>query len=362
MQVFIDNVDLTANLALGSLRITLKANGVRSASLSLIDTLQRVHDGSDLRIFDNGQLLFGGIVNSVSGRFITPITEQFPLVQYDASSDGYNYIASRRTVNLYYQTATAGAIAQDLRSILSTDSITSGTISNGADVTQFKAQYKSVKEILDDLASVSGYVWYIDNERRLQFVEEQGVSNAPYELVRNGTFTDFNGLSWSGSLVNYANRVIVLGGNGSNGDQVILSKDEPDEIAERTQEAGGLSSGIYGAVVQDSNVRSQFWANVVADTHLRKYAIRQSTLAFSSFTPGWRPAQRLKVQIPQITGFPMMGPANIWYYLIESVDITFEPGDIVRYTMNCTRRKTGNFTSRKSAGFREYFETLVKKG
>lgn len=356
MDVYINNQKLPFFLQ-GSLQISRKTDGERSLSVSYVDEFPDVKDGDEVEVFDGTDKLFGGIVKSVSYQMFTPRSGLSPLVQVDIQSDGYNYIPSRRVTTISFNDTNVRNIVQSLLSNtnLGADKVFAGTIEDGP-VIDYSANTKNMKDILDELAAASGFVWYIDDSRRLQFGPMQGIVTSAFELVENGSFTDFNSLSWSGSIENYANRVFVIG------DGVSVARDEPDEINERKQEAGGQSSGVYGFVIEDSNIKSQAQAATVADNHLRKYAIRPGQLSFTSYTPGWLPGTKLKVQIKQITGINPTFPtiANVWYYVIEEVSLSAQAGGITEYSISAVRRQDANFSTQKTAGFVSYFRQIVK--
>ncbi len=365
-RVYLNNV-LINNILQATINISNKTNFERSLSISLYDVLQTfVQDGDEIEVFKGTggtNKLFGGIINGYSSQFITPLTETYPLFQTDISSDGYGVIPQRRIVTVSYSNTNVRDMVLDMLSStnLGAETILTGTISPTTDLPtiNYSAQFKSIAEVLDDLADASGHVWYIDNSRRLHFIEMQGTINAPYSInTFNGTFKDFNNLSWSGSTDNYSNKVFVVG------DGVSVAVESAAEISIRATEADGQGTGVYGYVIEDSNIKSQFQANQVANAHLRKYANSPGKLSFSTYTDGFAPGQKLLVQVFQITGFNPIPPnnPNIWYYLIEEVSIELEAGGIFKYNISATRRNNGNFSTQKSAGFTDYFKQIVKKG
>jgi hypothetical protein len=357
VDVLINNTPVQTILQ-SSLQISRKTDGERSLSVSFVDTLSKVKDGDEVEVFDGTTKLFGGVIKSVSYQLLTPITDREPLIQVDVQSDGYNFIPSRRVTTISFTNSNVKNIVQALltASNLGLDKITAGTIEDGPEIT-YNAVWKRMSDILDELAAASGFIWFIDDARRLQFGPMQAIVTSVFELVENGPFTDFSGLSWSGSIENYANRVFVIG------DGVSTTRQETSEITEREQEADGQSSGVYGFVIEDSNIKSQTQANTVADNHLRKYAIRPGQLTFNSYSAGWLPGTKLKVQLRQITGINPTFPtiANVWYYVIEEVSLTSQPGGLTEYSISAVRRQDANFSTQKTDGFVSYFKQIVTK-
>lgn len=366
MRVYLNNI-LIDNILQGSISISNRANGERSLSISLYDVVQSsVKDGDEIEVFTGSagtNKLFGGIINSYSAKFMTPLTDEYPLFQIDFSSDGYNIIAQRRVVNISYTSTNIRTIVLALLNAnnLGAESITAGTITASTSLPSitYEAKYKTIAEVLDELAAACGHIWYIDNSRRLQFVEPQGLSNAPYELnTFNGTFRDFSDLSWSGGTENYSNTVFVIGEFTNSP----LIKDVPSEIADRASEADGQGTGIYSTVIEDTNIKSQFQADLVATNHLRTNGVPPGKISFTTYTQGFAPNQRLQVRIQQITGFDQTPPflPAYWTYLIDEVSIDRENSTITKYTINATRRNSGDFSTQKTSDYKEYFKNIVK--
>jgi hypothetical protein len=363
--VLINNSNLSADVVRGSINISLRPNGERSASVSFYLVYPDIRDGDELEIFDGSQTvankLFGGIINSYSAQMITPITDQYPVYQIDVSSDGYGILPQRRIVNYTGTNKNATDIVRDVFEILSTETVFEGYFRPGAAISTYTAKYKTIAEVLDDMANVSGYAWYIDNSRNLFFDFHSAGESAPFELVQGGSFRDFHELSWSGSLDNYANKVFVVGANN-----IVAIRENTAEIAQRATEADGQGTGVYGSVIEDSNITSLAVANNVGDQHLLKTAVSPGQLSFSTYTKGFKPGQKLKVQLAQITDMnndPFVTPSvpYIWYYLIDEVSIERENDKVTKYTISATRRYNSSFNTKTSDGFKEYFKNLVKK-
>jgi hypothetical protein len=363
IRVFLNN-ELIENVIQSSLSISNKTNFERSMSVSLYQLLQLfVQDGDEIEVFDGSTKLFGGIINGYSSQFLVNYQDDKPYFQTDISSDGYRIISQRRIVTVSFTNTNIRDIVLAMLSEtnLGAETILVGTISpaSALETINYSAQFKSIAEVLDELASASGHVWYIDNSRRLHFIEQQGITNAPYQInTFNGTFRDFHNLSWSGSTDNYCNKVFVVG------DGLSTAVESASEIAIRSTEADGQGTGVYGYVIEDSNIKSEFQANQVANAHLRNYAVSPGKISFSTYTKGFAPAQRLQLQVKEITGFNPIPPnaPNIFYYLIEEVSLDVEEGGIIKYNVSATRRNNGNFSTQKSAGFEDYFKNIVNKG
>lgn len=356
--IYVNNVNLTDRLLQGTLSISLGLYAERSVSASFFSSNDEFDneiafaDGKDVKVYYYGDLIFGGVIKSSNTSTITPLGDNNAMIQTTIQSDGYNSIASRRFVQVYYPSATAGSIVTAMiNSYLVTEGITAGTITTGPTLTQYTATYKSIKEILDDMATVAGFVWYIDNDKKLYFISQQTVTNAAVTLEEGGTFKDFHDVQVLSSNTNYANKVFVVG------DGVTAERTNTAEVTLRQATEGG--SGIYGTVIQDNNIKTTSVANAIGDAMLKKLANTPVQLSFSTHTYGFLPAQKLTVILPSFFGYTPTGlPTQ--YYLIENVTIDREDAATTKYTISATKRNNADFSTKKTDGFKEYFETLVK--
>ena len=106
-----------------------------------------------------------------------------------------------------YTNVDAGDIVADLiTSFLSTDGVTAGTISAGAHMDEYNASDKTIGAVLDELSSVSGYQWFIDNSKAMHFIQDIIIPDAAHEIVESGAYTDFRGVKVEEDLSMYRNR------------------------------------------------------------------------------------------------------------------------------------------------------------
>ena len=95
----------------------------------------------------------------------------------------WNQLADRRQVAKEYLNLASGAIVNDLITnyLAAEGVVASSFVDNGPLVTKFVANYLDVRQVLDDLAELIGYGWYIDYDKRLHwFPMETNV--APFTL------------------------------------------------------------------------------------------------------------------------------------------------------------------------------------
>jgi hypothetical protein len=353
-QVIIGSDNRSNNVKYGSLSVSLVARGQQSCNVTIFGKsgVFSVDEGKELTVIDGINIIFAGVIKSVSTTLITPLGEE-AFVEYGIYSDGFNSIPARRTVDAFYTNTTAGAIVTDMLGVnlLAQEGVVAGTIDAGATIPRYSVSFYSIKQILDDMAKTSGYMWYIDKDKRLHFKQSDPIVDAPFEIVTDGAFTDFHDVQVSSDFENYANKIFVIGGVD---DQNVLQKasvQDPAEIAAR--QALENNSGVYGYVVEDRDALDQATVTAIAQNELKKRSMKPLKLSFNSYNVEWRPSAKLKVNVPEI------GIASDTFFLIEEVSFRRE-GEIVVASISATKRDEDDFNTQKSSGFVEYFEELVK--
>lgn len=95
----------------------------------------------------------------------------------------WNQLCDRRLVPKEYLNQSSGAIVNDLiTNFLAADGVVpSSFVDVGPLVTKFVANYLTVRQVLDDLAELIGYGWYIDYDRRLHWFPME-THTAPFTL------------------------------------------------------------------------------------------------------------------------------------------------------------------------------------
>src|SRR5690606_35609516 len=77
-----------------------------------------------------------------------------------------------------------GTAAPTLHSLTVHVASQEATIHDGPDISEFIANYRPATEVINRLAEVAGFVWFIDEEKRLHFVE-RGRFEAPFTLTQD---------------------------------------------------------------------------------------------------------------------------------------------------------------------------------
>ncbi|MFA5305983.1 MAG: hypothetical protein WC365_00900 [Candidatus Babeliales bacterium] len=361
----IATIDKTSLLLAGSLSVTRRTGHKNDCSFSVVTTSAYLPDvGQDVQVLDGATVIFGGVIQSIQHEKLEAGYGAGKKIQLSITSNGYGSIPSRRTITNPYDQKSAGYVVTDLIAsqvtpytpVLSSEGITAGTISTGADPVgdgEYDAVCKSCGEILNEMAAASGYKWYIDDSKALYFVADDAEVAAAHDIVEGGAFTDFEIESYEKSLDGYANKVFVRGGIGDDGYAIQTYEEDTTEQTARAAIEGG--TGVYGTVINDGNIDLLADATTAATNALKKFGIIPRTLTIKSWTLDWIAGTKLKVNLPTF------GISSDTYYLIEEVTLQDNGNQNLHCTLQCSVRKSDNFSTQGNQTGMEYLEKVVSK-
>ncbi|GIP38301.1 hypothetical protein J31TS4_15810 [Paenibacillus sp. J31TS4] len=156
--------------------------GERSTATFVVETDLGIHfqQGEPVEIYDDDQtLIFAGVIDKPSER--RPPGAHFLL--HTIRCKDMHYLADKRVLARAYQETSAGEIVRDiLGSKLSEEGIIAGNIQDGPVVQEAIFNYVPVSRALEALAEKAGFLWWIDFDRTLHFVERATYS-APWTVT-----------------------------------------------------------------------------------------------------------------------------------------------------------------------------------
>lgn len=355
--VWIEGTDRTALLRAGSLRCTFRSNYDNSCTFALDTTAAGYLPdvGQDVVVKNGSTTIWGGVIKTLTLDKLEPGTGTGKRVEVTVSSDGYRSIPSRRTVNYTYDQKSAGYIVGQIATVLSGEGVAAGTINAGADPVgeggEYDAICKSCAEILDDIASASGYMWYIDEDKHLHFFDNNIVLTAAHHLVEGAAFVDFDIEEYEIGLDPYANKVFVRGGIGDDGLVVQAVVEDTTEQTARAASEGG--TGVYGAVINDTNISTTSDATAAATTALKRNGVIPRTLVFTTGALDYWPGTKMTVNLPTL------GLSSNTYFLIEEVELFDLDGINLRSRIRATSRKDSDFISQANQTGIEYLSKAL---
>lgn len=163
--------------------------------------------GESIRIEFEGTTIFAGTIENLSANQQQRVDDKL-FVDIEAVS--WEQICDRKLVADAYTNQSMNAIILDVWvDHLQEDGITIAEVDAGPTIEQAVWNYETVTQVFNDLAGLSGSVWWIDVDKGLHFVAE-GTTVAPFALNDGSQFFQ---ASFSRERSDYRNRQFVRAGN-----------------------------------------------------------------------------------------------------------------------------------------------------
>jgi len=191
-----------------------------------VDTLGTAsyQKGQAVLIYDpNDVLIFGGVIDNPETIRVAPSGE----LLHPISCADYHYFADKRLVAASYEDKTCGFIVDDIfDNYLDDEGVTIGNIDLGATLVQAVFNYVRVTDAYDALAEKAGFIWFIDENKKLYF-QARDTTAAPWTLTGDDV-TKHSGVL-SGANPMYRNRQYIRGGKGTTvlQTETFLGEDNP---------------------------------------------------------------------------------------------------------------------------------------
>ena len=179
---------------------------------------------------DDGNTIFKGIIDSCVQDSISPVGVGLWHVVKCAD---WHYLADKRIAAESYEDKTAGFIVDDLiTNYLAAEGVSTGEVQGGATLGAVIINYIRVSDALDKLAEVSGFIWYINADKELYFVE-RSTTTAPWNVDTSDADNKVIKGSTNLSSANpkYRNSQFVLGGQAQTSSQVETQKGDGEKTA-----------------------------------------------------------------------------------------------------------------------------------
>jgi hypothetical protein len=160
---------------------------------------------------------------------------------YEIQCNDYSIRLKQKLVTQDYTNQTAKAIIQDLVDNYATE-FSYNNVETGLTVSFISFNYKPVDDCIREIAEVTGYDWYVDEDRDIHFFAST-TNTAPYTITDNpATSGNYNDLVINVDKSQYRNRIIVQGGfffsddytqdNVADGDQTSFQADYEPFVAD----------------------------------------------------------------------------------------------------------------------------------
>ena len=207
----------------GSTSIQLRVEERGTARFVVYDRLGTAiyQRGQPVIIYDTaGALIFGGFIDNPGRARMGPTGS---ILRHPITCMDNHYLADKRLVIKSYSGQTLEYIVEDiLTDYLIAEGIhenTAGDIEKGPTIDTAVFNYVSVTEAFDALAELSGFTWYIDENKHLYFTDRS--TNAAAWNLDMDTYKPIKGsVRLEGGNPLYRNKQYLRGGKGQTSSQV----------------------------------------------------------------------------------------------------------------------------------------------
>jgi len=167
-------------------------------------------EGREIVFKDGSRFLFAGYITRVD-----PIeTGEGQLFRYRIEATDYTYILLNKNAQKTYNNQTLSAIVADLLSeyVDSGYALTDNNVATGPTISTIAFNHISLRKAFEKLAQVTGYVWWIDYEKDIHFIDaaDATVNPAPEDITDSSD--NFSDVSIKCDVTQVRNSIVVRGG------------------------------------------------------------------------------------------------------------------------------------------------------
>ena len=191
-------------------------NGIETFSCEVVSVAGTYRPAIDAEIIfaDTGTTIFGGYIDKPSEYGTTGgVGVKSGAITTRISAVSYRALPARRLVTATIAAGNLKAALTTLVTYLSSYGVTlDGAQVNGPSLEELTYEDRRLDDILNELATVTGYVWEIDFSKVLRMYSA-GSSSAPFSITTSNRKAIGDVFVDQGNRQNYANRVIVRAGH-----------------------------------------------------------------------------------------------------------------------------------------------------
>jgi hypothetical protein len=264
-----------------SLRITAPANGSSTlqCAYAITTTASIPPQDTEIILTENGTTIFGGFVATtrVLGLGGGPTSSMW----LEITANDYNQLADRRYIGVLIGGVAflAGTTLKSALTVIVAYIPGASLHASQVDGPTFSATFivygQMVRQTLDQLTDITGYLWQIDENKKLRMYAP-GDLTAPFDVADHDGNT-IGDVTVTPSRDDFANRVYVWGGPGVIG------------VAENA--ASVAATGDHEYMAQDANITDQGVADATAAALLASKVLTLSEVTYSTRRVGLKPGQ-----------------------------------------------------------------------
>lgn len=258
----IGGADFLPQYKTGSIKITEQIqNQGNTLNLQITKTtLQSAPvSGQEIMLMDGARTLFSG--------YITKTTPQEygigSFVLYKVEAMDQTYILANKEAQASYENMTLGDIVADL--LLTIDAgygITGTNVVTGPPITTINFNHISIRQCFENLGKVTGYIWWIDYDKDVHFINPAGGLNLAPESLTDAV-KNHESIVLTTDITQIKNDIIVQGGTqeSANYEQIIVGDGSAREwvlvypvktmVSVQMDTGGGYSAKTFGVDPRD---------------------------------------------------------------------------------------------------------------
>ena len=164
----------------GSLSIETRIEERSIAAFDVIDVAGTLYivRGMPVEIYDGATCIFGGFIDIPERKRLSPGGG----LLHSLSCMDNHYLTDKRLVVKAYENKTLAYIVNDIwTDYLGAEGITIGEVQTGPTIKSAIFNYVKASEAFDALKELSGFIWFIDEYKKLYFVDRASIP-APWHL------------------------------------------------------------------------------------------------------------------------------------------------------------------------------------
>lgn len=264
-----------------SILATPNGNDTLHCVVKSLDGSYRPAMDAEIVLTENGTAIFGGTIQTPRERGIltkgTGILTTISAISFDAMAD-------RRYVSATIPTGTLKAALIVLTTYLATYGITLDAAQvDGPSLPALTYDYRKLRDILDELASFTGYIWEISYTKVLRMFAP-GTITAPVNIVdgdrRAIGDVEVSTTRAAAGGAGYANRVIVRGGTPEAPVTAIANN-----TAEQT------AHQLWETVIAAPTASDTATAQALADAYILQTVLAPKIVRYDTYETGLKPGQ-----------------------------------------------------------------------
>ena len=181
----------------------VNARKTMSARVVALLALAKIDNGDVIEMTDGAEILYAGTVGDISTSEPYKNGLEYAITTLDNSA-----LADRRRIAAVFEDTLAGDIVKaSISQVLTEENVTEGTIQDGPIIKKAVFNYIKCSEALEYLREITGFIWEIDNDRKLNFYDR--ATNRGSDLTDSTQHSKFKLTS---KMAGYRNRQYLRGG------------------------------------------------------------------------------------------------------------------------------------------------------